>query len=209
MMTGVAGLAVEVLEGRFVRLEALDHSHVPGLVAAADEDRTAYGYTSVPDGLAAMSRYVAKLCSARIAGEAVPFTQVRRSDGHPMGMTRFLSFRYDEVREFPHAVEIGGTWLAASAQRTGINTEAKLLMLSHAFDVWGVGRVDLKTDERNARSRAAIEGIGASFEGVLRNWQPSHVPGEEDMLRDSAMYSVIRADWPDVRERLSRRLTEA
>jgi RimJ/RimL family protein N-acetyltransferase len=102
----------------------------------------------------------------------------------------------------PYAVEIGGTWLAASAQRTGINTEAKLLLLDYAFSVLGVGRVDLKTDARNDRSRNAMARIGGTFEGVLRNWQPSLVPGEEGRLRDSALYSILDTEWPDVHERL-------
>jgi RimJ/RimL family protein N-acetyltransferase len=103
----------------------------------------------------------------------------------------------------PYAVEIGGTWLATSAQRSGINTEAKLLLLDYAFETWHVGRVDLKTDARNDRSRNAILRIGASFEGVLRHWQPSLVEGEEGTLRDSAMFSIVDSEWPSVRERLT------
>lgn len=106
----------------------------------------------------------------------------------------------------PFAVEVGGTWLAASAQRTAVNTEAKLLLLAHAFDTWGVVRVDLKTDARNERSRAAIERLGARFEGVLRRWQPSQVAGEEDGYRDSAIYSVLDTEWPSVRANLAARL---
>ena len=106
----------------------------------------------------------------------------------------------------PYAVEIGGTWLAASAQRTGINIEAKLLLLTHAFDTWSVGRVDFKTDARNERSRGAIAALGATFEGILRNWQPSHAPGEEGRLRDSAMYSITAVEWPAVRSHLNERL---
>ena len=101
----------------------------------------------------------------------------------------------------PFAVEIGGTWLAASAQRSGINTEAKFLLLRHAFEVWRVARVDLKTDNCNERSKAAIARIGASFEGVLRQWQPSQVVGEEIRYRDSAMFSIIDAEWPALRLR--------
>jgi RimJ/RimL family protein N-acetyltransferase len=103
-------------------------------------------------------------------------------------------------------VEIGWTWLAASAQGTGINTDAKLLLLRHAFETLGVARVDLKTDARNHRSRRAIEGLGATFEGVLRRWSPSWTPGEEGRLRDSAMYSFIDVEWPDREDRLRRRL---
>jgi RimJ/RimL family protein N-acetyltransferase len=97
--------------------------------------------------------------------------------------------------------------LGAAAQRSGINTDAKRLLLGHAFEQWGVARVDLKTDARNERSRAAIAALGAQFEGVLRSWQPSHVPGEWDSLRDTAIYSVMTAEWPAVRERLERRLS--
>ena len=104
------------------------------------------------------------------------------------------------------AVEIGWTWLAASAQRTGINAEAKLLLLTHAFETLRVARVDLKTDARNQRSRQAIARLGARFEGVLRSWSPSHVPGEEGRLRDSAMFSVTAAEWPDVKAHLAARV---
>ena len=103
----------------------------------------------------------------------------------------------------PYAVEIGGTWLAKSAQRSGVNTEAKLLLLDYAFTTWRVGRVDLKTDARNERSRNAIARIGATFEGVLRHWQPSMVEGETGTLRDSAMFSITDDEWPSVRERLT------
>jgi RimJ/RimL family protein N-acetyltransferase len=106
----------------------------------------------------------------------------------------------------PYAVEIGGTWLAASAQGTGINVDAKLLLLTHAFEHWQVGRVDLKTDARNERSRNAIARIGATFEGVLRSWQPSLVAGEEGRLRDTAMFSIVAGEWPAVRARLDQRL---
>jgi RimJ/RimL family protein N-acetyltransferase len=124
---------------------------------------------------------------------------VRTADECVAGCTRFLELR-------PHAVEIGGTWLSASAQRTGINIEAKLLLLTYAFEERGVGRVELKTDARNDRSRAAIAAIGASFEGVLRNYQPSHATGEDGKLRDTAMYSIVDTEWPGVRARLRDRL---
>ena len=100
--------------------------------------------------------------------------------------------------DHPDVVEIGATWLAASAQRTRCNTEAKLLMLAHAFDVWQVHRVSLKTDARNAKSRRAIERLGALFEGVRR----ADMPGADGSVRDSAYYSIVRAEWPDVRRKL-------
>jgi RimJ/RimL family protein N-acetyltransferase len=155
-----------------------------------------------------MEAYVEELLAARSAGETLPLTQVRVSDDRPVGMTRYLLFRWATSTPAPYAVEIGGTWLAASAQRSGINIEAKLLLIRHAFEEWNMARVDFKTDARNARSRAAIEGLGARFEGVLRNWQPSHVPGEEGRLRDSAMYSITADEWPDVHRHLTWRLRE-
>jgi RimJ/RimL family protein N-acetyltransferase len=155
-----------------------------------------------------MVEFVRELLAAREAGETLPFTQIRVADGHPVGVTRFLSFR-GRPSEPPYAVEIGGTWLAASAQRTGINVEAKLLLLAQAFDRWKVGRVDFKTDARNERSRSAILALGARFEGILRNWQPSHVPGEEKSLRDSAVYSIVNAEWSAVLRDLTARLGRA
>ena len=106
----------------------------------------------------------------------------------------------------PRAVEVGFTWLSASAQGSGINTEAKLLLMSHAFDVLRVERVDFKTDARNVRSRRALAALGATFEGVLRSWSVSWAPGEEGRLRDSAMYSVIAPEWSAVRSQLTARL---
>jgi RimJ/RimL family protein N-acetyltransferase len=189
-----------------VRLQPLERSHAEALFAVADADRSTYGYTTVASTLAAMRAQVDHLRDEQGAGAAVPFALVRVDGDEPVGMTRFLTIRRRDAAAAPYAVEIGGTWLAASAQRTGINVEAKLLLLTHAFDTWHVGRVDFKTDARNERSRAAIEGLGATFEGVLRSWQPSHATGETDALRDTAMYSITTADWPTVRDHLQRRL---
>jgi RimJ/RimL family protein N-acetyltransferase len=113
-----------------------------------------------------------------------------------------MTLRYRDDEALPFAVEIGGTWLGQGAQRSGINTEAKYLLLRYAFEEWGVARVDLKTDARNARSWSAIERIGATFEGVLRNWQPSLVTGEETQYRDSAIFSITSDEWPEVRRHL-------
>jgi RimJ/RimL family protein N-acetyltransferase len=194
------------LTGRIVRLEPTRLGHVDGLLAAANEDRATYGYTLVPADRAGMTSLVEALLQRRDRGEEVPFTTVATADGRVLGASRFLWLRHLFGRPVPDAVEIGGTWLAASAQRTGANTEAKLLMLTHAFEVWGVVRVDLKTDARNARSRTAIERIGGQLDGVLRNWQPSLVPGEEGRPRNSAIYSILPEEWPAVRARLTARL---
>jgi N-acetyltransferase len=187
------------LTGRDVRLEPIAMHHAAPLADLAGRDRSTFGFTAVPESAAAMAGMIAALLAASGRGEIVPFTQVRIADRQPVGMTRFLTMRHWRGRANPDAVEIGGTWLARESQGTRINREAKYLMLRHAFEVWDVERVDLKTDARNERSRAAIEAIGARLEGVLRAWQPSWVPGEEGQARDTAMYSIIGAEWPIVR----------
>ena len=197
------------MTGTRVRLEPLGSHHGDALARAAAADRGTFLFTTVPEGAPAMAAYVAELLEERDRGETVPFCQIRSEDGGAVGVTRYLSIRRWPGRSDPYAVEIGGTWLGAAAQRTGINLEAKLLLLTQAFEGWPVGRVDLKTDARNERSRRAILGIGARFEGVLRGWQPSLVPGEEGTLRDTAMYSILRSEWPAVRLRLESRLARA
>jgi RimJ/RimL family protein N-acetyltransferase len=200
-------LTAPTLVGDVVRLEPLGARHVDDLLIASSEHRDTYGWTTVPDGRDEVERYVGALLDAVADDETVAFAQVRVADGRAVGVTRYLTLRYrNAASSTPYALEVGGTWLAASAQGTALNTEAKLLLLTHAFDVWDVGRVDLKTDARNERSRAAIEAIGATFEGVLRSWQPSHAAGEDGLLRDSAIYSIVSAEWPDVRARLVDRL---
>ncbi|MGH9110440.1 MAG: GNAT family N-acetyltransferase [Acidimicrobiales bacterium] len=193
------------LEGDRVRLEPLSSDHAGDLAAAAEEDRGTYDFTFVPRAEAIGSYVTTSLERAR-TGKLVPFAQIRRADGRAVGCTAYWDPRPWPEREALCAVEIGWTWLAASAQRTGINVEAKLLLMANAFEVLGAVRVDLKTDARNARSRRAIEGLGATFEGILRSWSPSHAPGEEGRLRDSAMFSVVAAEWPAVKQALRRRL---
>lgn len=193
------------LVGRHVVLVPLRAEHAGALAAAGSIDRSTFGYTVVPDSLDAARRYVGALLDARRRGESVPFA-IARPDGEVVGSTRFLSLRWYFGREYPDVVEVGGTWLSAPAQRTAVNTEAKLLLLGHAFDVYGVGKVDLKTDARNARSIAAMERLGLDYEGVLARAHPSYAPGEEGRLRDSAMFGVTRERWPALRERLESRL---
>ena len=201
----MGAMEVPELAGTLVTLRALCLDDIDDLVLAAG-DRASYGFTEVPDGRDAMYGYVSRLLVAFDAGETMPFAQVRNADGRCVGITRFLTFRCEPQGTPPYAVEIGGTWLAAEAQGTGINTDSKLQLLGHAFDVWQVGRVDLKTDARNTRSRRAICALGAHEEGVLRSWQRSYVPGEEGLLRDSAMHSIVSSEWPQVRRRLQSRL---
>lgn len=191
-----------VLAGPRVRLIELEMSHAEELLHAALEDRASYGFTAVPASLVTMTDHIEELLRDRDAGLVVPFTQVDVATHRKVGMTRYLNIRSDRVTRSPYAVEIGGTWLAASAQRSAINTEAKYLLLRHAFEVWGVARVDFKTDSRNDRSRAALTRLGATFEGVLRQWQPSLVLGEEGTFRDSAMFSLVASEWGVTRDRI-------
>jgi RimJ/RimL family protein N-acetyltransferase len=197
---------VNELVGEVVRLEPLSTAHVDELVVAATEDRSTYAFTVVPSTREAMKIYVNGLLEDLERGHVFPFAQVAVMTGRAVGATRFLTIRRRPGEITPFAVEIGGTWLAASAQRTAINSEAKLLLMTYAFDEWAVGRVDLKTDARNDRSRAAMARIGATFEGVLRQWQPSQATGEESLLRDSAIFSVMDFEWPEVRRSLKSRL---
>ncbi|WP_377270699.1 GNAT family N-acetyltransferase [Peterkaempfera sp. SMS 1(5)a] len=194
-----------VLEGELVRLEPLDHRHAAELAAAAEEDRGSYRFTWVPTA-AEIREYIDAQLARAATGRLAPYVQVDRSSGRVVGATAYWDPRAwpDGRRLF--AVEVGFTWLAGSAQGTGLNAEAKLLLFRHAFQSWGVARVDLKTDARNSRSRAAIEGVGARFEGVLRNWSRSWAPGEDGLLRDSAIFSITAEEWPDCRSGLEQRL---
>jgi N-acetyltransferase len=193
-----------VLEGSLVRLEPLSVRHAEDLAAAAEEDRGSYDFTLVPPAGEVGGYLTAQF--ARTAQGLIPFAQIRQADGRAVGCTAYWDPRFWPGRDDLRAIEIGFTWLAASAQGSGINTEAKLLLMSHAFGSLRVARVDLKTDARNARSRRALEALGVTFEGVLRNWSMSWAPGEEGLLRDSAMYSVIAPEWHLVRDRLVARL---
>ncbi|HYL02853.1 MAG TPA: GNAT family protein [Steroidobacteraceae bacterium] len=199
-----------VLVGTHVRLEPLAQRHVEALAAAADADRSPYEWSFVPQGVAAMGAYVAAALAERAAGSALPFATVRIADGAVIGSTRF--FRIERwawptghpqaARSGPDVCEIGYTWLAAAAIRTAANTEAKLLMLTHAFEVWRVQRVCFHTDMRNERSRNALLRLGARFEGTLR----AHRLASDLTPRDSARYSIIASEWPWVKQRLVKRL---
>ena len=200
-------VAAPTLTGTHVQLEQLSVDFADELTAAGNEDRSSYGWTPVPPTVEGMQRYIAGLLSDQRARTAVPFAQRRLSDGALVGCTRYLRLEWWAGLDLPSEVEIGGTWLAASAQRTPINTEAKYLLLRNAFDAWNAHRVSICTDARNAQSRIAILRIGASFEGILRSHRGSYAPGEENVVaRDSAMYSVVRSEWPAVKRDLEARL---
>ncbi|MGC0382751.1 GNAT family N-acetyltransferase [Streptomyces sp. SAI-129] len=201
-------LKAPVLEGTLVRLEPLDHRHAADLAVAAGEDRGTYAYTWVPE-TEEVGDYIDTQLARAATGRLAPYAQVSTATGRAVGTTSYWEPRSWLTDDALDAVEVGFTWLARSAQGTGVNAEAKLLLFRHAFEVWGVSRVDLKTDARNQRSRAAIERAGARFEGVLRNWSRSSAPGEEGRLRDSAIYSITSAEWPRCRERLEDRVRSA
>jgi RimJ/RimL family protein N-acetyltransferase len=199
-------LDAPVLDGRLVRLEPLAKRHAADLAVAAEEDRSSFRYTWVPTA-AEMDGYLDAQLARAEAGVLKPYAQILKKTGRAVGATGLWDPRPWPDRDELCAVEIGFTWLGASAQGSGINTEAKLLLFRHAFEQWNAVRVDLKTDARNERSRAAIERVGARFEGVLRCWSKSWAPGEDGLLRDSAMFSVIASEWPQVRANLEARLT--
>lgn len=190
------------LTGRHVRLEPLTLDHVGGLVEAASGDRSTYDWTAVPHDHVAMLEYVDTLIAQSAAGEVVPFAQRRLSDGAVVGCTRYMRLEWWAGRQFPDEVEVGGTWLAPSAQRTALNTEAKYLLFRHAFEVWGVQRLCLATDARNQRSRDAIERVGARFEGILRSHRASYAAGETGRARDTAMFAIVAHEWRALRTRL-------
>ena len=200
-------LEAPILQGRHIRLEPLDRHHIAGLAAAsATGDASLYRWSPVPQGKAEAAAYVETALAWRDANTAVTFATVRAGDGVVIGSTRFFNLEWWawpqghplHGRNVPDACEIGSTWLARPAIRTAANTEAKLLMLRHAFEVWQMLRVCLHTDVRNEPSRAAIERIGCKFEGILR----AHRMAADFIARDSARYSIIAAEWPEVKQRL-------
>jgi N-acetyltransferase len=194
------------LQGKHVRLEPLEHRHIDGLAAAAGNDASLYQWSPVPRGKVEATSYVETALAWRDAGSALPFAIVRIDCCAVIGSTRFWNLERwswpqghpSRGRGVPDACEIGYTWLTGSAIRTAANTEAKLLMLTHAFEVWKLLRVCFHTDARNQRSRAALERIGGQFEGILR----AHRMAADYIPRDSVRYSIVAAEWPQVKGRL-------
>ncbi len=195
-----------MMQGKHVRLEPLQSHHVDGLVAAAGNDRELYRWSPVPQSKDEAKAYVETALAWRDAGTAVSFAIVRAQEGLVIGSTRFFNIERwmwppshpSHGRKTPDACEIGYTWYARSAIRSAANTETKFLMLRHAFENWKVLRVCFHTDVRNQRSRAAIERIGGQFEGILR----AHRMAADFIPRDSARFSIVAAEWPQVKQRL-------
>jgi RimJ/RimL family protein N-acetyltransferase len=181
------------LSGRHVRLEPLTSAHIePMFAAASDPELWRWTLTQIAS-IDDMRDYVNAALDGQRAGTALPFVTTDASTSDVIGSTRFGNIDMANRR-----VEIGWTWLRRDRQRTACNTEAKYLMLSHAFDVLGCIRVELKTDALNERSRAAILRIGAVQEGILR----AHMITASGRVRDSALYSILDREWPEVRSRL-------
>jgi N-acetyltransferase len=182
------------LEGTHVRLEPLSlERHAEGLVAVG-LDPDLWRWTIVKIETAAdLREYVEHALEDQAGGRALPFATIERAGGCIVGSTRFMSIAAAHRR-----VEIGCTWIARPWQRTAINTEAKYLMLRHAFEVWGCGRVELKTDTRNQRSRQAMLRLGCVEEGIHRK----HMVTGHGEVRDTVYYSVVDDEWPPVKARL-------
>lgn len=203
-------MSCPVLEGTHARLEPLTAAHAGALLAAAQGEGALFKWTTVPQTVEGMREYVAAALRASAEGSAAPFVTVRRGDGVVVGSTRFFMIERwawppghpDASRAGPDGCEIGYTWLNSGAIRTAINTEAKYLMLRHAFEQWQVHRVCFHTDARNERSRQALLGIGAQFEGILR----AHRLSSDFRPRDSARYAILRSEWDAVSARLLARL---
>jgi RimJ/RimL family protein N-acetyltransferase len=204
-------IALSALKSPEVTLIPLSLDHAGDLARAASESREHYAWTPVPDGLEDTERYIATALAARASGQRFPFAVQWR--GRLVGSTSYYDYQpwrwtagsRMQREDRPDVAEIGHTWLAASAQRTRCNTEAKYLLLRHAFEEWQVHRVALRTDARNERSRNAMARLGAHFEGVRRADKPAH----DDTVRDSAVYSIIASEWPSVRARLEAFLAQA
>jgi RimJ/RimL family protein N-acetyltransferase len=185
------------LAGDHVVLRPLQADDAAALLgAAADGELWNMTLTVVP-GPDTVDAYIATALRGRETGSVMPFVIVRKADGVAVGCTR-----YWKIDRGNRKLEIGHTWLALSAQRTAINTEAKYLLLSHAFDTMGCIRVQFQTDELNLRSRAAIERLGAVQEGVLRNERIM----PDGRRRNTVRFSIIEPEWPDVKANLERRL---
>ncbi len=194
-----------MLKGDEVILRPLRPEDAEALAAAAAQARDTFQWTWVPDGLDETRAMIGKALQQRREGSRYPLVTVFR--GEIAGWTSFYRIEFWDWpeghpqfgRTTPDAVEIGGTWLSQSAQRTRCNTEAKLLMLRHAFETWNVHRVHLETDERNTRSRNAIARLGAKLEGIRR----ADRPGRDGSVRNTARYSIVAAEWPAVEANLT------
>ena len=192
------GVQPVTLEGSFVRLEPMTRAHVPALCEIGLDPEIWRWYVMPVRSAEEMAGVVETALKEQAAGATLPFVMVEAASGRVVGSTRYLN-----IDATHHRLEIGWTWLARPWQRTAINTEAKYLLLRHAFETLKCVRVELKTDSLNERSRAAILRIGAQEEGTFRN----HMITESGRLRHSVYYSIVEAEWPVVKARLEAMLS--
>ena len=187
-----------ILEGEVVRLEPMTLEHLDGLWEAGKDEAL---WELIPTNVVSiddMRKYVESALADRGRGVALPFVTVERASGKVVGSTRFGNIETANLR-----AEIGWTWITPAFQRTAVNTEATLLMLTHAFETWKCIRVELKTDALNERSRAAIKRLGATEEGIFRK----HMICDTGRFRDSVYFSIIDTEWPAVKENLVSKLS--
>lgn len=186
------------LTGNHVSLVPLSHDHTDALArASAAGDLHELWYTTVPSA-DAMAAEITRRLTLRDAGSMIPFTQLDAS-GTPVGMTTYMNIDATLPR-----VEIGSTWISPKAQRGPLNTQAKRLLLAHAFEVWGCVAVEFRTHRLNLQSRRAIERLGAQCDGILR----AHMRMADGTLRDTASYSIIAPEWPTVRSHLDHQIAK-
>ncbi len=185
------------LEGRHIRLEPLSLSHCESLIAAAGDGKLWNSIVTIVPTRENMAEYLEAALAEQAKGSELPFVIVQKVTNRIVGTTRFYYIQ-------PHQrnAAIGYTWVAASAQRTAVNTEAKLLLLTHAFEHWHCVRIEFITDVLNEQSRAAILRLGAKQEGILRN----HIIMPSGRIRDSVCFSIIAEEWPEVKAGLIARL---
>lgn len=188
---------IPTLTGDHVRLEPLSQNHAEDLISASEDGSLSdLWYTVIPDRVS-MTEEINRRLGLYEAGTMMPFATIDLTSGKAVGMTTFMNMKLENLK-----VEIGSTWLAHSAQGTAINPEAKLLMLTYAFDELGCNAVELRTHEKNEQSRAAIEKLGAKLDGILRN----DMVMPNGTIRNTAVYSITTKEWPTVRQGLLTRL---
>lgn len=185
-------------------LRPLEPKDAQALWLAASEDASNYNYNNVPASLEETTLYVSGALKKRARGDRHPFAIT--ADNKIVGTTSYYGYapwnwpmqHKAMARKTPDVCEVGYTWLVGSMQRTACNTICKYLLFQHAFEAWEVYRVALRTDERNERSRRAIERVGGKLEGIKR----ADAPGRDGTVRDSAYYSIVRSEWPQLKEKL-------
>ena len=188
------------LEGQHTRLEPLSPAHEEALIAAAGEDELWNSIVTVVPSRDTMAEYIGAALTAQAQGTELPFVIIQKASGRVVGTTRFYYIQPQQRN-----AAIGYTWVATSAQRTAVNTEAKLLLLTHAFDHWRCVRIEFITDVLNQQSRAAILRLGAKQEGILRK----HLIMPNGRIRDSVCFSIIAEEWPEVKTNLTTKLNSA